>query len=183
MIYAISALGIVAIIAVSMQRSSGSNEQNVYTNEVLTQLVTIGRDVVDDIGRQNLPFDAKVDPDRLPSSSTYPFVHSASELTSDSLFGGKDVGKTISTMDDADDIDDFHDLVISGERNNLEYEATITVAYVDEDDPNNAPAGGKSFAKEITVTVETDAIQVNGSPISAEYSRVLTYPRITNYAY
>jgi len=167
-----------------MQRSSGSNEQNVYTNEVLTQLVTIGRDVVDDIGRQNLPFDAKVDPDRLPASLTYPYVHSASELTADSAFGAGDrTGKTVTTMDDAEDIDDFHDLVIKGTRNGLDYEATISVAYVDADDPNNAPAGGKSFAKEITVTVETDAIQVNGSPISAEYSRVLTYSRITNYAY
>jgi hypothetical protein len=185
LIYAISALGIVALIALSMQRSSGSSEQQVYTNEVLTQLVSIGRDVVDDIARQDLPFDATVDPERLPSSATYPYVHGESELTAESDFGGCH-GADLSTCED---IDDFHyrdgDDPISGERNGLEYEATISVKYVDVDSPNDDPshASGKSFAKQITVTVESAAIQVNGEPISASYSRVLTYPRITNYTY
>lgn len=186
LIYAVSALGIVVIVAVSMQRSSGSNEQDVYTNEVLTHLVTIGRDIVDDIAKQNLPFDKAVDPDRLPSSATYPYIHSSDELTdvTDANFGG------CSNFSLCQDIDDFHTGdgdPIEGERNGIEYEATITVQYVTEDDPNTKLSGigtgNKSLAKEITVTVSTQAIQVNGEPISASYSRVLTYPRITNYTY
>jgi len=180
-IYAIAALGIVAVIALSMQRSSGKSEQSVYTNEVLTQLVTVGRDVVDDIARQNLPFDAAVDPERLPSSATYPYVHDPNGLTDTN---STEWGNCLS-FELCKDIDDFDQLDIEGERNGLEYTATISVRYAVVEDPNSTPSdfGGRSFAKEITVTVETDAIQVNGEPISASYSRVLTYPRITNYTY
>jgi hypothetical protein len=90
-------------------------------------------------------------------------------------------------MEDCEDIDDFHDMEVAGERNDLEYTARIHVRYVDLDSPSDTlsgvGSGNKSYAKEIVVTVESESIQVNGEPISASYSRVLTYPRITNYAY
>lgn len=184
LIYAISALGIVAVIAVSMQSSTHANEQAVYANEVLTQLVSIGRDVVDDIARQDLPFDETVDPDRLPPSATYPYVHEAWQLTD---IGATDWGGC-SDFAECKDIDDFDgmDPPLEGERNGLKYTASIKVQYVDLANPNNVLTGtgsDKSFAKEIIVTVETSAIQVKGEPISATYSQVITYPRITNFSY
>jgi len=183
MIYAISALGIVAVIAVSMQYSSNASSQSVYTNEVLTQLVTIGRDIVDDIAAQDLPFDAKVDPDKLGPSATYPYVHDEYGLTPAADFGG------CTDYSACDDIDDYHmwddDDPIEGTRNGLDYMARITVRYVNMDSVNAAPShpSGRSFAKEIVVEVSTNAIQVDDEPISASYNRVITYPRITNYSY
>lgn len=178
LIYAISALGIVAVLSVSMQSSSNMGEQSVYRNEVLTQLVTIGRDIVDEIGRRDLPFDRQVNPDSLPTPSYYPYVHEAWQLTPSASFGG------CSNFNACQDLDDFHEIdpPITGERNGLEYTANIQVRYVDENNPSG-PAGAQTFAKELIVTVETEAIQINGEPIAATYSRVITYPRITMYSY
>lgn len=175
LIYSISALGIVVVVAVSMQRSSGATEQVVYTNEVLTQLVSVGRDVVDDIARRDLPFDAKVDPDRLPSVAVRPYVHSASELTPADEFGG------CTDFEACLDVDDFHKLdpPLTGVRNGLDFTANIEVEYVSATDPNTK-SGSQTFAKEITVTVESSSIVLNGKPVSASYSRVLTYPGFTD---
>lgn len=184
LIYAISALAIAMVFAVSMQSSSNSGEGAVYRNEVLTQLVTIGRDIVDEIARQDLPFDEQVDPSRIPQPATYPYVHFPVNLTPEADFGNPGCYALNSCLD----LDDFHspDDPITGEHNGLEYSATIAVRYVDVADPTQpAPEedSGMSFAKEIVVTVATDAIQVNGEAIAAEYRRVMTYPRITNFSY
>jgi len=184
LIYAFSALGIATLFAVSMQNSSHGGEGAVYRNEVLTQLVTVGRDIVDEIARQDLPFDEKVDPDRIPQPATYPYVHEPENLTPEAEFGNSGC----YALDSCLDLDDFHspDEPITGEHNGLEYSATITVRYVDVEDPMQpAPEddSGMSFAKEIVVTVSAHAIQVNGEPIAAEYRRVTTYPRITNFSY
>jgi hypothetical protein len=187
LIYAVSALGIVAVMALSMQRSSNAGERSVYTNEVLTQLVTIGRDIVDEIAGQDLPFDEAVDPERLPSSATYPYVVDPAGLTLESEFGVDSGG--CAAAGTCRDIDDFHyregDDPITGTRNELEYSAYVTVRYVQLENANEAPTdfGGRSFAKEIVVTVESEAIQIEGEPISARYNRVITYPRITNFTY
>lgn len=184
LIYGVSALGIVVVFAVSMQRSTHTSEQAVYTNEVLTQLVTIGRDIVDDIAGKDLPFDRWVDPDRLPSSATYPYVHRAEDLTdvTSDEWGG------CSNFSECRDIDDFANMdpPLEGERNGMKYTAYIDVHYVVLDDPDETLAGTgdqKSFAKEIVVTVEASSIQVGGEPLSADYSQVITYPRITNFSY
>jgi hypothetical protein len=184
MIYSASALGIAMMFAVSMQSSSNTGEGAVYRNEVLTQLVTIGRDIVDEIARQDLPFDEQVDPNRIPQPATYPYVFFPVNLTPEAEFGNSGCYALNSCLD----LDDFHspDEPVIGEHNGLEYSATITVRYVNEADPNlPAPEeeSGMSFAKEIVVTVAADAIQVNGEPIAAEYRRVTTYPRITNFSY
>jgi len=184
LLYSISALGIAMMFAVSMQSSSHTGEGAVYRNEVLTQLVTIGRDIVDEIARQDLPFDEQVDPNRIPQPATYPYVFFPENLTPEAEFGNSGC----YALDSCLDLDDFHspDDPITGEHNGLEYSATITVRYVDVEDPTQpAPEDdlGMSFAKEIVVTVAADAIQVNGEPIAAEYRRVTTYPRITNFSY
>lgn len=182
LIYAISALGIVAVVAVAMQRSTHASEQAVYTNEVLTQLVTVGRDIVDDIARQDFPFDKEVDPDRLPSSATYPYVHDPeglTDVTSDE-WGG------CTNMAECRDIDDFDGMSSEGDRNGLNYTAHVKVEYVDLENPDSTLAGtgsAKSYAKKITVVVESASIVVKGEPITADYSQVITYPRITNFSY
>jgi hypothetical protein len=178
LIYAISALGIVTVISVSMQNSSSVGEQSVYRNEVLTQLVTVGRDIVDEIARQDLPFDEEVNPDSLPTPSYYPYVHYAWQLTPAAEFGG------CADFYACQDLDDFHEIdpPIEGERGGIEYTANIEVKYVDLENPST-DAGTQTFAKEVIVTVESESIQINGEPIAATYSRVITYPRITNYSY
>ena len=179
LIYAIAALGIVAVVSVSMQGSSNAGQTAVYRNEVLTQLVTVGRDMVDQLARQDLPFDQKVDPDRIPQPATYPYVHTPGDLTASSSFGGLASG---SALTDAQDLDDVDGLTIVGERSGLPYEAEFEVRYVSDTNPNGE-ASGQTFAKEVIVTVTSDAVIVNGSPVSATYSRVITYPQITNYTY
>jgi hypothetical protein len=176
LIYSISALSIAVVFAVSMERSSNSGDQAIYTNEVLTQLVTVGRDVVDDIARKDLPFDEKTDPNRIPQPATYPYVLSPDNLTPESGFGG------CVDFDACLDVDDFDGMTLEGTRNGLHYTASIDVHYVPLDDPNGTPSGN-TWAKEITVHVESTSILFNGEPVSTSYSRVITYPRITNYTY
>jgi hypothetical protein len=177
LIYSISALGIAMVFAISIQSKSNAGEQAVYQNEVLTQLVAAGRDIVDDITQRDLPFDRWVDPDRLPVPSYYPYVHSADGLTAEDDFGG------CVDFDACLDIDDFDDMTgIAGSRGGIDFEASIQVHYVAEEDPA-APVAGNTFAKEIVVTVESDAIQVFGESVAATYRRVITYPRITQYSY
>jgi len=175
MIYAISALGIVAVFAFMMQRSSLDNEQAMYTNEVRAQLMSIARDVADDLNRRDLPFDYATNEEVGPQPKTYPMVHSPIELTDEISFGGCPAT--------CQDLDDFDNMEITGVREGLPYSGKIRVRYVDEDDPDVAPIdnGGKSWAKEVSVTVKTPAIMIGNDSASVTFNMVVAYPRFTDY--
>lgn len=177
LIYAISALGIVAVFAFMMQRSSLDNEQAMYTNEVRAQLMSIARDVADDLNRRDLPFDEATNEEVGPQPKTYPMVHSPSELTDEINFG------LCSTCTEPLDLDDFDGMPISGVREGLPYNGEIHIHYVDENDPTQAPTdyGGKSWAKEVSVTVKTPALMIGSDSASVTFNMVVAYPRFTEY--
>ncbi len=171
-IYSILGLSIAMLFSMSLNRSIYSNTHRTYTNEVLSQMLGIGEDVLEDVGRRSLAFDEAVDEARYVGPIQYPLVHVAWELTPQSSFGGCLVYAACL------DLDDFHGMVLTRSVEGLEYEAEISVIYVDELDPM-IETGSQTFSKKVTVTVSSSAIVIGDKPLSVHYSRVFSYERST----
>jgi hypothetical protein len=172
LIYSVLGLTIAVLFATTLNTSIFSNSQRTYTNEVLTQMLGIGEDVIEDVGRRGLPFDEAVDEERYVGQILYPLVHVAWELTPESSFGGCVVYEACL------DLDDFDGMILQRTVEGLEYEAEISVAYVDELDPT-VETVAQTFAKKVSVAISSTAITVGGEPLRIEYSRVFAYERST----
>ena len=174
-IYSILGLSIAVLFATSLNRSVHTGEQGIVSNEVLTQMLGVGQDVLEDVGRRALPFDSKTDESTLPTPIDYPVVHSAAELTPALSFGG------CTSFTSCGDLDDFHGMP-SFQRvsNGITYDVTIEVRYVQEANPELA-AAAQTFAKEVNVLVSSQSIQVGNNPLTVGYSRVFTYDKATDF--
>ena len=172
LIYSILGLSIAVLFSTSLNSTIFSNTHRTYTNEVLSQMLGIGEDILEDVGRRSLPFDEAVDEERYVGQIQYPLVHVAWELTPESSFGGCLVYEACL------DLDDFDGMLLVRSVEGLEYEAEISVAYVDEVDPTKETVT-QTFSKKVSVTVSSGAIVIGDKPLSIEYSRVFAYERST----
>jgi len=173
LIYSILALSVTVLFSVSLNRVFNTNTEKTYTNEVLSQMIGVGQDVLEEVGRRGLPFDEAVDEARYVGPIRYPLVHAAFELTPASAFGMCDSGCT-----DPLDLDDYDGMTFYRTVDSLDYIATVSVQYVDELDPTKVSAT-QTFAKLVTVEVSSEAIAISGEPLTIDYSRVFTYERST----
>lgn len=173
LIYSVLALSVTVLFSVSLNRVFSTNTQKTYTNEVLSQMIGVGQDILEEVGRRALPFDEAVDEARYEGDIRYPLVHAAFELTPASQFGMCDSGCT-----DQLDLDDYDGMTFYRTVDSLDYEARVSVQYVDENDPTQI-SSTQTFAKLVTVEVTSDAIAIGGEPLTVDYSRVFTYERST----
>lgn len=174
LIYSVLGLAVAILFSTTLARSSHKGGQNIVSNEVLTQMLGVGQDVLEDVGRRALPFDEKTDESKLPTPIDYPVVHSAAELTPADQFGG------CVSYTACEDLDDFHGMSFTRTSNDIEYDVTVEVRYVDEDDPDTQGAA-QTFAKEVNVIVANRSILMFGQPITVEYARVFTYDKATDF--
>ena len=169
--YGLIAMAIVALIGLTMQRSINGNQQRIVVNEVATDLSGVAIEIIEHIGTK--AFDAKTDTNKV---TTFPAVTSHYELTdpSDGLEWG---GCTNYLL--CEDVDDFDGMMFTWTKNELIYDVTIDVIYVDPDNPD--VASGKSFAKSVEVAVTNPYMKIGSSntPLTINMYRVFTYQRST----
>ncbi|MFV1981329.1 MAG: hypothetical protein ACC655_09270, partial [Rhodothermia bacterium] len=120
-------------------------------------------------------FDSKVDPDSvIVPELGYPIVLSAAQLTPESSFGG------CLDYSLCGDLDDFDGMIVTRGAGGLDYDATIEVKYVDENDPM-VETGIQTFAKKVRIAVTQGSLIIGGEPLSTSYSRVFIYDKPTNF--
>lgn len=175
LIYSILGLAVAVLFSTMLTRSVHSGGQNIVSNEVLTQMLGVGQDVLEDVGRRALPFDSNTDESKLPQPIDYPVVHYAAQLTPASSFGGC---TDFALCEDLDDFDGIPSFTRTSE--GLDYDVTIEVRYVDEDNPD-VEQTSQTFAKEVNVVVSSPSIMIGGDPLSVGYARVFTYDKATDY--
>lgn len=171
-IYAVSALMGMLILSLNMGRGARVTAHRVFLNEVETQLAGVAYDVLENIERRGVAFDEATDESQFPKPIKFPVVNDASELTPASDFGG------CSDYSLCNDVDDFHGLTITRYTQGTQYEITLSVRYVDENDPT-VQSPGQSFVKEISVMVTNPSVRINGEPVSVVIPRIVSYHRIT----
>ncbi len=169
--YGLIAMAIVALVGLTMQRSINGNQQRIVVNEVATDLSGVAVEVLEHIGSK--AFDARTDTNKV---TVFPAVTSASQLTSptDATEWGACTNYQL-----CEDIDDFDGMMLTRNRDGLEYQITIDVEYVDPDNPDTP--SGKSYAKAVEVAVSNPYMKVGSSntPLTVNMYRVFTYQRST----
>jgi hypothetical protein len=172
LIYSVLGLFVAVLFSTSLNSAVRVNQNRNFTNEVLSQMLGIGEDILSDVGRRGLPFDEKVDEERYEGQVQYPLVHVAWELTPSGSFGGCDAPENCL------DLDDFHGMKLDRIVEGLEYDIEIAVVYVNEADPEIESAV-QTFAKKVTVTISSEAIYVRDEPLTISYARVFAYEQAT----
>ncbi len=166
--YALIAMLLLALLSLTLQRGTHSAERRQIVNEMTTQLVGVGIDVVEHIGRQ--PFDSQTDSNKV---ATVPPVTNANQLTPKGSFGG------CTDYNSCEDVDDFDGLAITRIVDGLQFDVQIEVNYVDELTPDNQP-GYNTFAKEVRLTISSPYLYITKStPVSVQIARVIAYDRTT----
>jgi len=173
LIYAVSALGVIMLFSVGIQRVGLTGEQEMYITEARTRMLGVARETVEQISRLDMPFDAATDPDQA-AQGQFPYVDDPAKLTSVSSFGG------CTYLSTCKDIDDFDGLSVADSAQGIPVTLDFEVAYV------NALTGEESasatYAKQLRVIVSTVAINRNGAPLVVSYSRVFAYPNTMDFA-
>jgi hypothetical protein len=179
-LYGFIALGLVMILSLNTFRIITETQRTMAINEVATQITGVSMEILDHIG--NRYFDHQTNPKFVfPKPPTYPYVTGESQLTGP---GAAEWGVgtsgcpqgALKAVDDCDDIDDFDGMVVTRDVDGLNYTATISVQYVST---CTLQPSGRSFAKEVEVTVVTPDALIGGSQLQVTVSRVFTYNRIT----
>ena len=173
-IYAFIAMLLVALLSLTLQRGIHSTERRQIVNEVSTQLVGVGIDVLEYIGRH--PFDYAVDTSRvdLDAIDDFPYVTNASQLTPPGSFGG------CTNYYTCQHIDDFEGVTITRNVDGFDYVVDIFVRYVDENSPDT-PSAVPTFAKEVRVEISSTHLYISSPayPLTVLIARVFTYEQPT----
>ncbi len=172
LIYAVLTIMLVGLFSNSMFRSIHRSEVKMVLNEVMTELTGTGYDVLEFIGRRE--FDENTDESKM-SPLVYPVISTAAELTATADFGG--CSSLTYSNPACDDIDDFDGLAVDVTTSGLTYSINVDVQYVDP--LTAAPSIGKSYAKEVTLTLTNPYLLVGGAPLEVTLFRVFTYDRHT----
>ena len=193
LIYALGALTVLLVFNVSIQRTALQGEREMYTDEARARLMMFARETADRITRLELPFDEQIDPDRIASGSLYPYVATPTGLTAEGDFGGC-LATARRGLSDCVDLDDLHAVgPLDDDLGGLPIEYSFKVAYVDTAD-GSSTAGAKSYAKKLTISVETSAVLVDSiyaagggfkndrKNLNVTYERVFTYPNVIDFA-
>ncbi|MBT8400586.1 MAG: hypothetical protein KJO98_08925 [Rhodothermia bacterium] len=172
-LYAFIAMLLIALLSLTLQRGVHSTERRQIVNEVATQLVGVGIDVVEYIGRH--PFDAQTDTtDPVVQAKGFPFVEDPSELTPPGSFGG------CADYYSCGDIDDFHGMNVARTVDGIDYSVDIEVEYVDDDSPETASAT-QTYSKEVRLEIASPHLYVSSrdNPITVVVARVFSYDQPT----
>lgn len=166
--YALIAMLLLALLSLTLQRGTHSAERRQIVNEMTTQLVGVGIDVIEHIGRQ--PFDSQTDSNKV---ATVPPVTNAAQLTPKGSFGG------CTDYNACEDVDDFDGLTITRDVGGLDFDVVIEINYVDENNPDVQP-GFNTFAKEIRLSISSPHLYITKSiPLTVQIARVRAYDRAT----
>lgn len=177
-IYGLTAILIVVMLALNVMRIVTGTERKMVVNEVATQVRGLAVDVMEHVG--NKWFDEVTDEtDAEPSD--FPLVTASSFLTPESGFGttGDGIDCTAFYDPDCNDIDDYDGMTFSRDIEGIPFTATISVQYVDEDDPDQA-TGTQTYAKEVVVEVSSPFLLLGNDPITVTLRRTFAYNRITS---
>ena len=171
-IYALAALVIAAILSFQFLLGSRTTNARVHSNEILTQVSGVATEVIEDIGSRAFDNRTREDLFETPPDS-------AGDLTDPGDFGWGGTPEACDTL--CMDIDDFHGLTFQEEHDGIDFEVTVTVRYVDPDNPETV-VGGKSFAKEVILEITNPNIFFENNPdslLTIEVGRVFTYFKTT----
>ncbi len=176
-IYAFIAILLLALLSLTLQRGIHSTERRQIVNEVSTQLVGVGIDVLEHIGRK--PFDYEVDTTRADFAlwrDDFPYVTDATDLTPTSA---AEYGNCLDFYT-CDDVDDFDGLSITRTVDGIDYLVDIFVDYVTESTPDVAP-GVQTFAKEVRLEIRSSTLYLSSpaDPLTVVISRVVAYDQST----
>ena len=178
MIYAVAAMVAVTIFAISTRHSGVQSENEIYIAEARSRMLGVAREAVERVTRQEIPFDAVVNPDNVGPYDVFPYVDSPTELTDVGSFGNSLCYADLSLCED---LDDYHDYATEGESNGIPFELTMEVSYVDT--LTGQQLGNvKSYAKMLTATVTTTAVSFGGEPATVKYFRIFSYPTPFDFA-
>lgn len=169
-IYAFAAVAVAAILSFQFLVGSAASRNQVYKNEILTQVSGVAIDMIEDIGTR--AFDERTREDLHDDAPA-----SADELTAPANFGGV----SAAACDTAClDIDDFHGLSFTRENNGQIFDVEVEVRYVDPSNPDSVTTT-KQFAKEVVLSISNQHIYRKNNPDSLvviEVGRVFTYNRV-----
>ena len=180
LIYAVSALALVMLLTVGIQRAGLHAEREIYLTEARTRMLAAARETVERITRLDMPFDYATDPDRGAAGKTFPYVSSPGELTGKGGFGGCGLAQTYD-LSPCLDIDDFHGVgPVADSVDGLPVQFEFSVAYVDT--LTGAESMLATYAKELTVTVTSPAFRTATDTLTVQYSRVFAYPSPMDFA-
>ena len=141
------------LLSLNVNRTSLSAKMQVIDNEMETIAGGVALEVLDYVGTKD--FD---------EATAGVEITDPNDLTALPFSTGQ-------TYDQADDIDDFHQIQTHTlPEFDFDFEIDIAVEYVNENDPE-VTASQPTFAKKVTVTVNNDLLQ---SPVYL--SQVYTYP-------
>lgn len=162
---------LVGLFTIHMSTGIRQVHNDMWQNEVMTQVSGVGQDVLEHVLRRS--FDENTDESKINPLS-YPVITSAAQLTSDANFGGCTSLDLVTPT--CDDIDDFDGLSVTKTSNGFPFTVDIQVQYVNPDDPTQV-SSSRTVAKEVQVTVTTPMLTIGGNPIEVKMSRVVTYNR------
>jgi len=171
-IYALAALAMTGILSFQFLLDSAAIRTRVYSNEILTQVSGVANEIIEDIGTR--AFDNRTREDLYADAPT-----SETELTASGNFGGVALANCDTSCKD---IDDFHGLTFTRNRDGIDFDVSITVRYVDPDNPD-VEAFTQTYAKEVILTITNPNIYRLNNPdslVQIEIGRVFSYFRTSS---
>jgi hypothetical protein len=176
-IYAFIAILLLALLSLTLQRGIHSTERRQIVNEYSTQLVGVGIDVLEHIGRK--PFDYEVDTTRADFSiwrDDFPYATDPTDLTSSASAEFGNCGDFYV----CDDIDDFHGLTFTRTVDGFDYTVSVFVEYVSESSPDVKPAV-QTFSKEVRLEISSSGLYLSSpsEPLTIVLARVFAYDQAT----
>lgn len=167
----LGALAFIMIASYNLQRSNAATEKRIYENEVTVRLTGVGSEVLEYVGSRF--FDAVMDPGHGRYDDD---VTAENELSPVALFGPSETSCDYETCTA---IEQFHGLAITRDRSGLEFDAVISIRYVDEADPE-ATVTTQTYAKEVAVTITSSNIKTGESDnfLTGTMTRIFTYETI-----
>jgi len=161
-------MALVALLSFTVSQSQRGSQRRMAFNEVSTQASGVAVDVIEYISR--MPFDVNTDTSKV---FVWPPVTTANGLTAEGDFGG--CGNFIA----CESVEQFDGVSFTRKRDGFQFNVSIDVRYVDEDNPTLA-TGYQTFAKEVTVNVANPHMTIGGNPVTLQMRRVITYDKVTD---
>ena len=200
LLYALIALMLVGVLALSSMRMSTQSEQRMISNEIMTQVTGLADEVLDHADAYWFD-EATNEQKAVHQPPIFPIIDASetSSLTAPSAVPGlgsdgwSGCTDAIYTPDantgqmrlqnsarpqSCDDLDDLHGLQLDMDRGGLTYRVDISVEYVDPLNPAT-PSATQTFAKRLSLRIVTEDYEVAGNPLEVEMSRVFSYDRVT----
>jgi hypothetical protein len=162
-LYALTAIFLVAILSMTMNRTIHGSETRMVLHEVSAQVTPIAADLFDLIG--SLPYDA--------ATQSGVMVRQLSRLSP--VIAPSTFCDAVLSPGSCLVMNDLHGQKVTRDVKGLTYEIAIALEYVDPQPPANT-----SYKKKATVTITNPHItRANGTPLEMVFTRMFVYPRVT----